>query len=139
MVVIRGNLLVEICPLVNATAALDHAIEAIAHCVPAVIVGVDNNRQNFFGDAINLVTVEPRLTLHIHAARMNYDFLVRLEMRNTVFDAAFPLFGCCDVEALPSHVADCLRPRAIRFDRPLPSLRYAVKKLSSLVELDPMS
>src|SRR6185437_3570960 len=111
----------------------------IAHGIPAVIVGVDHDGQNCFCNAVDLVAVQPRLALHVHATLVDYDFLVRFKVRDTVFDAALPLIGRADVETLTPDEADCFRPRIIRFDRPLPSLRYAVKKRSSLVKFNACS
>ena len=68
----------------------DIPVQTVANAIPAVVVLVLNYRQNFTGDPVCFVRVEPGLFRRFFAARVDDDFLESAQARYAVLNAALP-------------------------------------------------
>lgn len=73
---------------------LDIPVQTVPDTVPAVVILVLYDRQDFASDPVSFVRVEPGFFRRLFAAGVNDDFLKTAQASYPIFYAALPFLSC---------------------------------------------
>ena len=111
-------------PHAQVAAALNVPVERVAHRIPAVVMLVDDDGQDFARGAIYLVLIVLGLKGHVFAARMNNDPAEAANVCNPVLDTTVPFLGRRGIEPKAAQEADRLWTCSIALDGPALNVWY---------------